>query len=68
MSDDYVKCVLLGIEGSQETWCGRKNVIEWAFADASHAALNGRAEGRLMTCDKCAVAIAEALGVISWML
>lgn len=59
---DYVKCVATGYQGESVSWCGRRLYkYEWHFMDASHAALNGRAEGRLLTCPECAKAIAAAL-------
>lgn len=61
---NYIKCVATGIVGENVSWCGRRlYAFEWHFMDASHAALNGRAEGRLLTCPECAKAIGTALGI-----
>lgn len=58
----WVKCVLTGFHGEERTWCGREPLVtEWTFTDASHAALNGRAQGRLVACTRCAGAITQAL-------
>jgi hypothetical protein len=46
----------------QRTWCGRTpEVAEWCFENASHAALNGAQQGRLVLCPGCCTAIARAL-------
>lgn len=64
---DYVVCCCLGlyVEGIakliNETWCGRKDIREFAFQDPAHAALNGRREGRLVLCRECRDAIVKAL-------
>lgn len=60
---DYIKCVLLGTKDEPTTtWCSRKtDAFEWAFLDATHAALTGRNGGRQVPCEKCAAAIVKAL-------
>jgi len=57
----YVACALTGMVNDRTTWCGRRNVSEWAFTDASHAALNGLQKGRLVLCGRCRKAIISAL-------
>lgn len=48
---EQVKCVATGYEGETVSWCGRRLYeFAWHFMDASHAALNGRANGRLVAC------------------
>lgn len=54
-----------GPRRSSETWCGRRTV-DWAFVDASHAALNARAEGYTLICPQCAKAIVEAIMSGAW--
>lgn len=65
---EYIKCVKLTSDGvivgeeTNATWCGRvTGPFEFAFQDASHAALNGRNGGRLFACPDCTKAIYEAL-------
>lgn len=63
---EYVKCILLGEfnngKPTNETWCGRKvDGWEFTFVDATHAALSGRNESRLVSCKGCADAINNAL-------
>jgi len=68
---DYVNCVLTGRyildEGpggprkEERAWCGRDVAGEWTFVDASHAALNGNNEGRLVACPDCVRRIHAAL-------
>lgn len=65
---EHEKCVLFGsyVDGKpvRQTWCGRTpDAGEWTFVDAGHAALNGRAGGRLTVHSACAVEIAKSLGV-----
>ena len=76
MSDrpDYVRCVLLGTEENGKpvslTWCdrnhGRRPPFEFAFVDASHAALNALGGGRLLVCPECAAAIAKTIVAGAW--
>lgn len=60
---EWVRCVGLGVVGSAgQSWCGRPLWrFEWHFIDASHAALNGRDEWRLVACPECVAAITAAL-------
>lgn len=67
---DYVHCVLTGKhdanrEPEKRTWCGRED-HGWAYVDASHAALNAKDGGYLLTCRRCAEKIAEALLGHTW--
>lgn len=68
---DYVKCALTGMfdgpdKQIHDTWCGRTNVYEFAFTDASHAILNARNRGRLLLCPECSKAIAKTLEEGTW--
>lgn len=71
---DYVHCVLTGRYvkpkpnpmPETKTWCGRDAVMEFAFVDASHAALNARNEGRLLICPECSKEIRETLEKGTW--
>ena len=65
---EWIHCALLGTwdaergESVREAWCGRKvERFEFAFADASHAALNARTGGRLVLCPGCRDAIINVL-------
>ncbi len=71
---DYVTCVLLGMfdpervrEGDpnagrvKTTWCGRENIISFAFLDASHAALHVRMKGRLLICPECSAELVKTI-------
>jgi len=48
---------------THKTWCGRiiPPSMEFQFANANHALLNGFKNGRLMLCAECATAIKDAL-------
>ena len=68
---DYVRCVLLGTEENGKpvslTWCDRRHpAFEFAFVDASHAALNALGGGRLLVCHECADAIAKTIVAGAW--
>lgn len=60
---EWIRCVRTGNEEeTKRTWCGREAPLsEFAFFDPTHAALNGRAEGRLVACHECVEAITKAL-------
>jgi hypothetical protein len=60
---DYVKCVRRTAQGFEhQTWCGRDIwQTEFAFEGADHAAENGLAGGRLVTCPDCVKAITAAM-------
>lgn len=67
---DYVNCVLTGKhdasgEPEKQTWCGRAE-YGWAFTGPSHAAINAKNGGYLLTCRRCAEKIAEALLGHTW--
>jgi len=57
----HEKCAKTGMEGETRSWCGRDVSREFAFEDPTHAALNGRKEGRLTLCPDCRDAIVKAL-------
>jgi hypothetical protein len=61
---DYVKCVRRTAAGFEhKAWCGRDIWShEFSFENVDHAAENGMAGGRLVTCPACRKAIAAALG------
>lgn len=66
---EWNKCALtgLGVPPERKTWCGRTpDAGEWCFADVSHAAINGRAKGRLVLCGDCRDEIVEALDNGAW--
>ena len=59
---EWVHCVAhshLDLKGT--SWCGRRLAPGWHFADADHAAENGRQGGRLVACRECVSAICAAL-------
>ena len=62
---DYVSCVGFGngaIIDGQTTWCGVDHGMKYPFfVDVDHAALNGKAQGRLVVCGECRHKIIEAL-------
>ena len=59
---DYVKCVAHEhVDLTGRSWCGREVALEWHFFDPSHAAENGRQDGRLVACPACVAAITTAL-------
>ena len=43
-----------------KAWCG-KPATGFTFESVDHAAMNGRAKGRLVSCPECAKAVIEAL-------
>jgi hypothetical protein len=58
---DWIACVKdTHADRSGVAWCGRP-LVAFAFADADHAAQNGRGGGRLVTCPDCANALVTAL-------
>ena len=58
---EWVRCIThTHVDLLTKTWCGR-NAEGWNFVDASHAAENGRKDGRLVACRKCVAAICKAL-------
>lgn len=58
---DWIVCVSdTHADRRNMAWCGRR-VSGFAFVDADHAAQNGRAEERLVTCPECAAALVKAL-------
>jgi hypothetical protein len=50
----------LGPRLEQRSWCG-KRPTGFAFTGPTHAALNGRNEGRLVACPACVTEIVKAL-------
>ena len=63
---EWSKCVAAVVGSAHDlykkTWCGRPLYgAEWVFTSVEHAALNGRAQDRLVCCPECLVAIVEAL-------
>lgn len=56
---EWVHCVGTGHVNETRPWCGSDNIP--GFVDATHAALNGRGEGRLVACPQCVEAIIKAL-------
>lgn len=59
---EYINCVRRShVEHANESWCGRKPLLEWAFVDPAHAAENGQQDGYLVACPKCVDAITKAL-------
>ncbi len=57
-----IACVnLTDDERPSLAWCGRATQFEFSFIDTTHAALNGKAKGRLMVCEQCRDAIIAAL-------
>ncbi len=75
---DFVCCVLTGLydipEGApggprreMKTWCGRDEYgFAFTFTGPTHAALNAKDEGRLLTCRACAEAISAVLLRHAW--
>jgi hypothetical protein len=63
VNDDCTRCILTGMaDEPKQTWCGRKSdPFEWCFVDATHAALNARQQQWLLSCRKCAEAVAKVL-------
>jgi len=61
---EWVACVVPEVGPDHDlyrkTWCGLP-VIGWNFEGADHAALNGRAKGRLVACPACVRAITAGL-------
>lgn len=58
---EYVACAFISAVGKErETWCGRPTDA-FVFQDATHAALNGAQEGRLVLCRDCRNAIVMGL-------
>ena len=58
---DYIRCIADVHEARKGfTWCGER-ADGWAFTGIDHAALNGRADGRLIACPECIKAATEAL-------
>lgn len=59
-----IACVVSEVGESHElhgkTWCGKKPA-GFTFTSVDHAALNGRAEGRLVACPECVAQIKKAL-------
>ena len=59
---DYIKCIAdTHADNKGKTWCGRTLVMEFAFVDIDHAAMNGRNKGRLVVCPECRDAVIAAL-------
>lgn len=60
---EWVHCVGYDhIARQRQTWCGRTlEPFEWMFMNPSHAAENGRQDGRLVACPACVEAITTAL-------
>jgi hypothetical protein len=59
---DWIKCVGLGSHPESKppaSWCGQG--FRPFFVDPTHAALNGRQQGRLVACPECVAAIYQAL-------
>lgn len=61
--DDSIQCIKHDhVDLLDTTWCGRKvNQFERCFLDIDHAAENGRQDGFLVACPKCAKAVYVAL-------
>lgn len=56
---DHEQCVLTGVAGSTETWCGGSR--RGFFVDAGHAALAAKQNTTTTVCRQCAAAIRAAL-------
>jgi hypothetical protein len=69
---DYVHCVRTGFHDGDPprptttSWCGRDTRDEFAFTDATHAALNAAAGARLLVCPECSDKICKALRSGTW--
>ena len=70
---EWVKCALTGMYDGKDppkplnvTFCGDKNVGEFAFVDAAHALREGHRQGRLQLCPKCADAIQRDLDAVRY--
>lgn len=61
--EEHVRCIVLAIQGGKRaTWCGKvAHPFDFHFLSVDHAALNGRAEGRLVACRACTDAVVKAL-------
>jgi hypothetical protein len=61
---EWLTCVASEVAEGHElhgkTWCGLKPT-GFTFTSIDHAALNGRAKGRLVVCPECATQIKKAL-------
>ncbi len=57
---EWVTCIR-DTAAEARAWCGRDARNVFAFQDVDHAALNGRAEGRLTCCPECRAAVVKAL-------
>ena len=61
---DYIRCVVLEdtMPDGKKTWCGVPSYsYDKSFVDVTHAALNGKQEGRLVVCPDCIKEITSAL-------
>ncbi len=63
---ENVHCVKLDVAESEESWCGRRIVVEFHFVSTDHALINADRNGKLMICPDCADRIADALTKGTW--